>query len=97
MLRALLDRIADPDVDAAVLLDGDRLRPLPAAVRRIAALTAARQLRAGGVGRLREVFAHVRTTAIADAEWRRLDPAGASLDDIDTPADLARLAAREPG
>jgi hypothetical protein len=32
----------------------------------------------------------LRTRLVAEAEWRGLDPAGATLLDVDTPADLGR-------
>jgi hypothetical protein len=37
---------------------------------------------------LRAALAHLTVMEIPEAEWRRLDPAGGSLQDVDTQADL---------
>lgn len=89
VLAMLVDRLDDPAVDAAILEDDGRARPLPAALRTAPATTAAEQLVAAGERRLRSVFAALVTAVIEEATWRELDPDKRTLRDIDTPADLA--------
>jgi len=90
VLEALVDALLDGAIDAAALDDDGRLRPLPCAVRRVAALEAAERLLADGQRRLRLIFETLTTYSIPEAEWRALDPEGATLRDIDTPGDLAK-------
>ena len=89
VLALLLDRLG-AGVEAAALADGDSLRPLPAALTRTAALAAATTLTPDRPG-LRDLLARLRTELVPEAEWRLVDPTGASLLDVDRPADLARL------
>jgi molybdopterin-guanine dinucleotide biosynthesis protein A len=96
VLRDLARRANAPDADAAVLVEGTSMRPLPAAFRCSAALAVARRLRGRGESRLRAVFRELRVDEVPEATWRQLDAAGATLLDIDEPADLARLAATPP-
>jgi molybdopterin-guanine dinucleotide biosynthesis protein A len=91
LLDDLVRRAAAAETDAAVLMDGPRLRPLPAAIRCGATLDAARRLRDHGEDRLRAVFDAIRVDRVPEAEWRPLDPTGASLLDVDVPDDLARI------
>jgi molybdopterin-guanine dinucleotide biosynthesis protein A len=67
------------------------VHPLPMALRRGPALDAATRLLAAERRSLRGLLDALRTTAIPAATWRALDPDGATLRDIDTPADLAAL------
>jgi molybdopterin-guanine dinucleotide biosynthesis protein A len=78
-----------PSVDLALLAVSGEPVPLPMAVRRDVALAAAQGSLAGGERRLRGLLGVLRTTVIAEKTWRLDDPAGATLRDIDTPADLA--------
>jgi molybdopterin-guanine dinucleotide biosynthesis protein A len=88
VLARLVAGLADATVDAVVLdADGTR-RPLPMAVRRGPALAAADALLAAGERRLRSLRDGLALAIIPDAEWQRLDPAGRTLLDIDTLADL---------
>jgi molybdopterin-guanine dinucleotide biosynthesis protein A len=86
MIRALL---AAQVVDAVILASrGDR-PPLPAVLRTGAATTVARSLVGDGERRLRSLFERLPTRALEEGEWRPLDPAGATLRDVDRPSDLA--------
>jgi molybdenum cofactor guanylyltransferase len=89
VLTDLLDRLR-AGTDAAALLEGDALRPLPSAMVRDVALAAALALPTGRSG-IRDLLARLRTERVPEADWKRLDPAGASLLDVDRPEDLARL------
>jgi molybdopterin-guanine dinucleotide biosynthesis protein A len=75
--------------DATVLVRQGTERPLPAAVRNGAATQAARRLLAEDERSLIALFRGLRTKRIPEAAWRGLDPAGDTLRDVDTPADLA--------
>ncbi len=77
-----------PSVDVALLEVSGGSVPLPMAVRRAAALEAARLLLAAGERRLRALPADLRATVIAEARWRPDDPDGGTLRDVDTPSDL---------
>ncbi|HEX5012623.1 MAG TPA: NTP transferase domain-containing protein [Candidatus Limnocylindrales bacterium] len=74
--------------DAAVLVRSGIFRPLPAALRNGAATQAARRILADGERSLVALMRELRTRHVAEAEWRGLDPAGATLLDVDTPGDL---------
>ena len=90
VLALLLDALDhDPAVDVAQLHDGERPRPLPCAVRPRTTQPAADRLLADGERRLRSLSSIVRVVVIDGADWRRLDPAGDTLRDVDTPDDLA--------
>jgi len=95
VLALLLDRLRT-GVDAVTLADGERVRPLPSALARDAALAVAEAMTAGHPG-IRDLLSRLRTEQVPAAEWRRLDPAGSSLFDVDRPGDLARLARTAPG
>ena len=77
-----------PSVDLALLEVSGEPSPLPMAVRRDAGLDATRRSLAGGERRLRALPVVLRTAVIDERTWRRDDPHGATLRDIDTPADL---------
>jgi molybdopterin-guanine dinucleotide biosynthesis protein A len=77
-----------PRLDLAMLEVSGEPVPLPMAVRREPALAAASQALAGGERRLRALSGVLRTSVIAERTWREDDPPGATLRDIDTPADL---------
>jgi molybdopterin-guanine dinucleotide biosynthesis protein A len=61
---------------------------MPMAVRASRAETVARDLLASGERRLRALPEHLRAAVVPATEWRALDPDGATLRDIDRPADL---------
>ena len=90
VLRALVGRARDGRTGlAASWLEAEPFAPLPMAIRpaRVAAIAAdllARERRS-----LRALLDGVPGRAFAAANWRALDPTGATLVDIDTRVDLA--------
>jgi molybdopterin-guanine dinucleotide biosynthesis protein A len=93
VLRAMDARLqADATVQLVWLEDDrdatNRPRPLPAMVRREAALLAADALLANGERRLRALGDRLVTHVIESGTWRALDPAAATLRDVDVPEDL---------
>lgn len=88
VVEALLQAVDVRGVEAAVLEDAGRPRPLPMALARDAAMREAERLLATGERRLRALVQSLTTTVIAEASWRAVDPDGMSLRDIDTPDDL---------
>ena len=86
---AMLGGLADAAFDAVVLEHDGRPRPLPLVVRRDQAAIAASRLVDGGERRLRALTTALATTVIPEATWRRLDPEGRSVRDVDTPGDLS--------
>lgn len=89
VLARLVDAVADDgDVGLAVLDDGVRARPLPAALRRVAAAPVVEALLTSGERRLRALGEQLPTVVIPAGTWRVLDPTGATLRDIDTLEDL---------
>jgi len=89
VLESMASGLDDPAIAAVVLAHDGRPRPLPMVVRRAAALAAARSSLEGGDRRLRALVEALSTLVIPEDTWLRLDPEGATLRDIDTPADLA--------
>lgn len=90
VLRTLAQALgsAEGGHDAAVLVRSGVFRPLPAAVRNGAATQAARRILGDGERSLVALVRELRTRHVAEAEWRGLDPGGATLLDVDTPGDL---------
>lgn len=86
VLRRLLQELATHE--AAVLADDDGPRPLPMAVRPEPARKATGRLLGRGERRLRALLAELDVAVVPSDEWRRDDPDGATLRDVDTPADL---------
>lgn len=80
----------DMAAGAVVLRARGEVVPLPAALRTAAGSEVARSLVLDGERRLRSVFERLPTRILADGEWRPLDPEGATLRDVDVPADLPR-------
>jgi molybdopterin-guanine dinucleotide biosynthesis protein A len=92
LLRRLLRRL-DAGTDGAVfdvvgLVEAGQLRPLPAALRVATARPAADVALASGTRSLVGLFGRLRVELLGPDQWRALDPAGDSLRDVDTPADL---------
>ncbi len=92
VLRLLLGVLQGPPAVAATVLDDGR--PMPMAVRRAAALVAARELLAAGERRLRALPERLLATTIPSTTWRSIDPGGLTLRDIDRPTDLSSV--KEP-
>lgn len=88
VLRRLVSALAASGSDIARLAGPDGPAVLPIALRREAATRAGRPLVDAGERRLRSLSATLRGTVVSRAEWLIDDPAGATLRDIDEPADL---------
>ena len=89
VLRVLVRRlVAAEGYDAAVLVGRGETRPLPCAVRNGAATQAARRLLGEGERSLKALIRSVSSLAIAEGDWRPLDPTAATLFDVDLPGDL---------
>jgi molybdenum cofactor guanylyltransferase len=88
VLALLVDRLDAPGADAAVLRQGDLVRPLPGALRTGPATDVAERLVQGGERRLQAIYEALATAVIDEPAWHALDPDERTLRDIDTPADL---------
>lgn len=95
VLRRLVATLRERQAGAAVLEVPDRVQPLPAALAVAPALEAARMLLARDRRSLRELLGALETVTLPASEWLVLDPAAASVVDIDRPEDLERLRAAE--
>lgn len=87
VLVELILTASEEGVEAAVVTVGGEARPLPCVVR-TETLGTAERLLARGERSLRELLASLETRGIPEERWRLLDPAGATLRDVDTAADL---------
>jgi molybdopterin-guanine dinucleotide biosynthesis protein A len=87
VLASMLDRLAEPGIQAVVLQHEGRPRPLPIVVRRAPALLHARELFESGERRLRAILDRLEADVIPELVWRELDPDAATVRDIDTPED----------
>jgi molybdopterin-guanine dinucleotide biosynthesis protein A len=88
VLREMLRVLHDADVEAVVLADADRPRPLPCVLRTWAAADMTHTLLHAGRRRLRDVIDSLRTAVIDEATWTTLDPERRSLIDVDEPGDM---------
>ncbi|MBI2778069.1 MAG: molybdenum cofactor guanylyltransferase [Chloroflexi bacterium] len=95
VLRRLVATLRERQAGAAVLEVPDRVQPLPAALAVAPALEAARMLLARDRRSLRDLLGAVETVTVPASEWLVLDPAAASVVDIDRPEDLERMRAAE--
>lgn len=86
LIRALI--AAEGSADAATLVQRGVARPLPAAFRNGAATQVARRVIGDGERSLIALLRGIAVRELAEVEWRGLDPAGATLRDIDRPEDL---------
>lgn len=82
---------AEPEVDAVVPATSRGLEPMFAVYRpRSLPLLAAAGRRGFSRGpSMREALGLIRVKEVPEADWRRLDPLGASFTDCDTPKELA--------
>lgn len=88
VLSLLFARLRDdPTADAATLA-GELPAPLPAALRSGPARAAAADALAAGRRSLLACLDRLARVEIASETWRALDPAGATLHDVDRPGDL---------
>ena len=86
VLGRLLDHLAAADV--AVLEDDEGQRPLPMAIRPISVRLIVDRLLADGERSLRALLFEAGAATIEQATWRRDDPEGQTLRDVDLPEDL---------
>jgi molybdopterin-guanine dinucleotide biosynthesis protein A len=93
VLREMLGVAHRTDAGAVALQDGDRFRPLPAALRVQSARLAAPALLTDGERRLRALVTALDPTVIDEASWLTLDPERRTLLDVDQPDDLVRAGA----
>jgi len=89
VLGAMAALLLASDADAVVLEGDGRARPLPMALRREPGLATASALFEGGERRLRALIEAMTTAVLPEVAWRAMDPAGETLRDVDTEADLA--------
>lgn len=82
---------ADHTIGAVVLVARGRTEPLPAVLRTGAATDVVGRLLADGERSLQSLFVRLPTRALEERAWRALDPAGATVRDVDRPSDLADL------
>jgi molybdopterin-guanine dinucleotide biosynthesis protein A len=90
VLVRLVRALDASEADAVALAFRGRRQPLPLALRVGTATQAARRQLADGVRSLQSFVGALRVRELSEGEWRALDPAAATLRDIDRPEDLAR-------
>lgn len=88
VLRLLVDRLAALQDLAAMTLDAPEPAPLPLALRPRLAGPAVSACLGGGRRSLRALLAAIPAATLPAVTWRAMDPAGRTLDDVDTPGDL---------
>ena len=91
MVPAVLHRLAvivGPRNAAVTLEVPGRIQPLPMALDVATARTASTTVRGRGGRSLRLLLAELGTISIPAPVWLALDPAGATVTDVDRPADL---------
>ncbi len=103
VLAAMVAHLLGDPALGAVLLGGPddaseagpraRRQALPLALRPEVASPAAREAAVAGSRSLRALLDRLASAEIAATTWRAIDPAGATLLDVDTQADLDRLRA----
>lgn len=76
-------------VDAVVLQEDARFRPLPNLVRVLPARRAAGELLGAGERSLRALLLGLRAGVLDEAAWTALDPGRGTLRDVDVPGDLS--------
>jgi molybdenum cofactor guanylyltransferase len=89
VLERLVECLTTTDADAVVLEVGEDRPPMPMVVRRAVAAAAAGVLLASGERRLRALGVALGAASVPERVWRRDDPDGVTLLDVDTQADLA--------
>lgn len=93
VMRAMLEQLAPESspgqsTDAVVLAQAGGGRPLPMGLRTAEARGAVEAAISAGETSLRAALARLTVVELPEDEWRRFDPTGRSLLDVDTPADL---------
>jgi molybdopterin-guanine dinucleotide biosynthesis protein A len=95
VLRLLVARlVADPPADAVHLAVAEGWQPLPLGLRREPAMAAATEALGASDRSLVGFVRRLSNAAVAEAEWRAIDPGGDTIADVDTPADLEALRRR---
>lgn len=89
VLLELFKVAVEAPVEAVVLADGERFRPLPAVLRVGSARDAAHALLDSGRRRLRDLLDALRVAIVDEDTWHALDPQRRTLFDVDVPADLS--------
>jgi molybdopterin-guanine dinucleotide biosynthesis protein A len=89
-----LASMAGPERAAVTLGVPGRMQPLPMALDCIAARAAAATVLERGGRSLRDLLRELDAASIPAPVWRALDPAGATIVDIDRPADLGVVTGR---
>ena len=95
VLEVMVTALEDPGVDLVILAGPGPVQTLPAARRVDRARVAVRQGLEGESRALRALYDRLTVVVLPEAAWRPLDPDGASLRDVDTPADLPGSAGRD--
>jgi len=88
VLTLMLEALVPAHEAAALQFDGRR-QQLPLALRRVAALHAARRLTDSGERRLGSLLDALDIIGIPEETWRVVDPDGATVRDVDVPGDLS--------
>ena len=87
VLSSMIARLG-ADVDAVALHDGERMRPLPCALRTGRSRAVGEALFEGGERSLRRLLEALDAEVIAASGWSVLDPQLRTLFDVDEPGDL---------
>jgi len=90
VLTLLIDRAHSSSAAAVALVGPHGPEPFLSVYRRDA-LSALRASIDAGVRRMQEALVALSPELVTEHEWRRLDPAGATLSDVDVPEDLDQL------
>jgi molybdopterin-guanine dinucleotide biosynthesis protein A len=88
VLLEMLKVAGEAPVEAVVLSDGERFRPLPTVLRVASATDAAHVLLDSGRRRLLDLLDALRIAIVDEDTWHALDPERRTLFDVDEPADL---------
>jgi molybdopterin-guanine dinucleotide biosynthesis protein A len=88
VLLEMVKVAAEAPVEAVVLADGGRFRPLPAVLRVARAHDAAHALLDSGRRRLRDLLDALRVAIVDEETWHALDSERRTLFDVDEPSDL---------
>ena len=90
VMALLVEALAEEPALAAAILEGDPPAVLPMVLRVPEARLAAAGILAGtGRHSLRALLSALPSTIVEAADWRAIDPGGATLRDVDVPGDLA--------
>jgi molybdopterin-guanine dinucleotide biosynthesis protein A len=88
LLAAMVTALIERSADVVILAGPGPFQSIPAAMRVAPARAAARESLAAGSRSLRALNDRLDVAVLPEAAWRVFDPEGATLRDVDTPADL---------